>query len=296
MAALQATSLAKSANRSAPGGVTSASYFGGLSAHQLSRPDSSSSSQEPNHFSFSGLPNSQAQGPSANVGSARTPLSPSRPAQTMFASQPQMNIAAMQQQQHQQNQFQRKRQFLTGLASIMQQRGTPLPPNLTGLPYPPNYDPSTSPWRTLEVSNSDLGVVRLAGKDIDLFRLWAVVQQAGSGQKVRQLQRRLCTSMLRNGRKAVSNSRLGTVVVSFRPPRTIYPVKWATATNCSCLTAILRSTVGSFRRNIPQEHDARASCHGCAQSGSPNARRSGKSCRAKWDARDISTGGHSTGY
>lgn len=30
-----------------------------------------------------------------------------------------------------------------------------------------------------------MGIVRLAGKDVDLFRLWAVVQQAGSGQKVR---------------------------------------------------------------------------------------------------------------
>ena len=97
----------------------------------------------------------------------------------------------MQQQQHQQqlqqqqSQQQRKRQFLTGLANVMLQRNTPLPPQLTNVPYPPNYDPSTSPWRNLEVSHQDLGVVRLAGKDIDLFRLWAVVQAAGGVQKVR---------------------------------------------------------------------------------------------------------------
>lgn len=45
MAALQATSLAKAGNRYAPGGVTSASYFGGLSNHQLSRPDASSTTE-----------------------------------------------------------------------------------------------------------------------------------------------------------------------------------------------------------------------------------------------------------
>lgn len=43
MAALQATSIAKAGNRSAPGGVTSASYFGGLSTHQMPRSASDSS-------------------------------------------------------------------------------------------------------------------------------------------------------------------------------------------------------------------------------------------------------------
>ena len=42
MAALQATSLAKAGNRYAPGGVTSGAYFGGMSTHQSSRPDSTS--------------------------------------------------------------------------------------------------------------------------------------------------------------------------------------------------------------------------------------------------------------
>ena len=66
MAALQATSLAKVANRSAPGGVTSASYFGGLSNHQLSRLDASSTT-ELNNFSPSLQQGPQAQAVPTNV-------------------------------------------------------------------------------------------------------------------------------------------------------------------------------------------------------------------------------------
>lgn len=84
----------------------------------------------------------------------------------------------------QQGNQQKKRQFLHGLANITLQRGMPLPPQVTGVPYPPAYDPSTSPWRNLEYSNTDIGVVRLAGKDVDLYKLWAIVQQAGGGVKV----------------------------------------------------------------------------------------------------------------
>ena len=80
---------------------------------------------------------------------------------------------------------QRRKQFLYGLANVMLQRGVPLPPELTGIPYPPTFDPSTSPWRSLEVSNADHGVIRLAGKDVDLYRFWAIVQQAGGSTKVR---------------------------------------------------------------------------------------------------------------
>jgi SWI/SNF chromatin-remodeling complex subunit SWI1 len=66
----------------------------------------------------------------------------------------------------------------------MLQRNVPLPPRLTGVPYPPAYDPSSSPWRQLEVSSADLGVIRLAGKDLDLYRFWGIVQQAGGSAKV----------------------------------------------------------------------------------------------------------------
>lgn len=80
---------------------------------------------------------------------------------------------------------QRRKQFLYGLGNVMLQRGVPLPPQLTGIPYPPTYDPSASPWRTLDISNTDVGVVRLAGKEVDLYKLWALVQQAGGSAKVR---------------------------------------------------------------------------------------------------------------
>ncbi|THH34111.1 hypothetical protein EUX98_g10 [Antrodiella citrinella] len=89
------------------------------------------------------------------------------------------NAALMQQSHHQ-----RKRSFLNGISSLMMQRAAPLPPALTGIPYPQGYDPTNSPWRSLDVSNNDLGMVRLAGKDIDLFKLWALVLQLGGGQKV----------------------------------------------------------------------------------------------------------------
>lgn len=80
---------------------------------------------------------------------------------------------------------QRKRSWLTGLANLMAQRGTPLPPQLTGVPFPPNYDPANMPWKSLEVSPTDLGFIRLAGTDIDLYKLWGLVTGNGGGQLVR---------------------------------------------------------------------------------------------------------------
>ncbi|EIW64780.1 uncharacterized protein TRAVEDRAFT_33530 [Trametes versicolor FP-101664 SS1] len=82
--------------------------------------------------------------------------------------------------------IQRKRNWLNGLATLMVQRGTPLPPMLTGVPFPSNYDPANMPWKSLEVSTNDIGVVRLAGKDVDLYKLWGLILQAGGGQKVSQ--------------------------------------------------------------------------------------------------------------
>lgn len=60
----------------------------------------------------------------------------------------------------------------------------PLPPNLTGVPYPNGYDPSNSPWKNLEVSTNDIGAIRLAGRDLDLFKLWGTVFQNGGGRSV----------------------------------------------------------------------------------------------------------------
>ncbi|KAI0639294.1 hypothetical protein C8Q77DRAFT_1046559 [Trametes polyzona] len=81
---------------------------------------------------------------------------------------------------------QRKRNWLNGLATLMIQRQMALPPQLTGVPFPPTYDPVNMPWKSLEVSPTDLGVVRLAGKDVDLYKLWGLIVQAGGGQKVSQ--------------------------------------------------------------------------------------------------------------
>ncbi|RPD63057.1 hypothetical protein L227DRAFT_644612 [Lentinus tigrinus ALCF2SS1-6] len=80
----------------------------------------------------------------------------------------------------------RKRNWLQGLASLMAQRGMPLPPQLTGVPFPPNYDPANMPWKSLEVSPADLGVVRLAGVDVDLFKLWGAILHHGGGAAVSQ--------------------------------------------------------------------------------------------------------------
>jgi SWI/SNF chromatin-remodeling complex subunit SWI1 len=79
---------------------------------------------------------------------------------------------------------QRRRNFLMGLASVMASRNTPLPPALTGVPYPQNHDPSNSHWKMIDISPDQPGAFRLAGKDVDLFKLWGVVFQAGGGTKV----------------------------------------------------------------------------------------------------------------
>jgi SWI/SNF chromatin-remodeling complex subunit SWI1 len=78
---------------------------------------------------------------------------------------------------------QRQRNFLNGLTSVMSAKGTPLPPALTGIPNQ-QYDPNNSPWKALEPSPTEVGAFRLAGKDVDLFRLWGLVFQAGGHAKV----------------------------------------------------------------------------------------------------------------
>jgi SWI/SNF chromatin-remodeling complex subunit SWI1 len=78
---------------------------------------------------------------------------------------------------------QKQRSFLASLATIHHTRGSPLPPALTAVQYPPNYDPASSQWKALECS-SEPGAFRLGGKDIDLFKLWWIVYQFGGGQKV----------------------------------------------------------------------------------------------------------------
>lgn len=79
-------------------------------------------------------------------------------------------------------QRQRQHVFLNGLANVMSKRNTPLPPALTGLPTP-DYDHTNSPWKLIEPS-SEVGSFRLAGKDVNLFKLWGLVQHNGGGHAV----------------------------------------------------------------------------------------------------------------
>jgi SWI/SNF chromatin-remodeling complex subunit SWI1 len=79
---------------------------------------------------------------------------------------------------------QRQAGFLNGLARIMAQRNTPLPPALTGMDTP-TYDPNTSQWKMVEPA--EVGAFRLAGRDIELFKLWTLVFQAGGGAAVRSI-------------------------------------------------------------------------------------------------------------
>ena len=91
---------------------------------------------------------------------------------------------ATQQQQQQQQQLQHKKQFLNGLASVHHARKDPLPPILTGIPYPVGFDPAQSRWKSLEASQTEVGSVMLAGKPVDLYKLWAAVNAGGGWAKV----------------------------------------------------------------------------------------------------------------
>jgi SWI/SNF chromatin-remodeling complex subunit SWI1 len=86
-------------------------------------------------------------------------------------------------QNNQQVLIQKRRQFLHGIATVMAQRNTPLPPMLTGGAFSQNYDPNTSPWKMLELG-SEPGLIRIAGKEVDLYRIWGAVYQSGGGNKV----------------------------------------------------------------------------------------------------------------
>ena len=214
MAALQATSLAKAGNRSAPGG-TSVPYFGGLltpqsqTAHRAAG-DSEGAPGASVHLALSAHPHSVAQPLSLQLQPGLPLPGPHQPGLSPDAAQPHLpvpnvrhlsflsscersspllaqpgmahpnpNIALQQMQQ-----LHKKRQFLGGLATV-HSRLNPLPPDLVGVPWPQGYDPSNSPWKPLDVSRAEPGVIRLAGKDVDLYKLWVVVLQGGGGQKVR---------------------------------------------------------------------------------------------------------------
>ncbi|PPQ67356.1 hypothetical protein CVT24_011539 [Panaeolus cyanescens] len=76
---------------------------------------------------------------------------------------------------------QRQHEFLSNLAGVMIKRGTPLPPALTGVPSA--YDPTNTMWSIIEPS-LEVGSFKLAGKDVDLFKLWGIVSNQGGGHAV----------------------------------------------------------------------------------------------------------------
>lgn len=177
MAALSAASQARIANSrptpllNPPGGTNSAPFLGGInpSNYPAANYDPSSGSSAA-HATFQ-MPNSHPLASSSNPASF---LDPSMAHQA--AAPRQVNNATTLKQ--------RERGFLTGLANVMATRGTPLPPALTGVPAP-NYDPNTSMWKSIEPS-SEIGYFRLAGKDVNLFKLWGSVFQSGGGNAVRR--------------------------------------------------------------------------------------------------------------
>ncbi|KIY45435.1 hypothetical protein FISHEDRAFT_49481 [Fistulina hepatica ATCC 64428] len=67
------------------------------------------------------------------------------------------------------------RQFLLRLSQFHANRGVPLPPFITGIPIP-GYDPNNTPWSFLEPS-SEPASFRLAGKDVNILRLFGAVIQ-----------------------------------------------------------------------------------------------------------------------
>ena len=155
----------------------------------------------------------------------------------------------------------RKRNWLHGLANLMAQRNMPLPPQLTGVPFPPNYDPANMPWKSLEVSPADLGVVRLAGVDVDLFKLWGTILQHGGGAAVRtsisSSSRAISSSAPRPARLGLAKGRLGRRPRPPRPPRVHALARQSRRDEGRARgpRALLHGPPRPFRGGIPEEHD-----------------------------------------
>jgi SWI/SNF chromatin-remodeling complex subunit SWI1 len=100
------------------------------------------------------------------------PLPPTQPAEAPKAQPSSMPFP---------NPNPRAQAFLKILADFMVNRGTPLPPSLTGVATP-SYNPLQSHFRWLEAPG--VGVFRLAERLVDLQDLFNVVTKAGGFQKV----------------------------------------------------------------------------------------------------------------
>ena len=211
MAALNAANLAKMANRSAPGSAqspvlaqSSSGYFGGnsllhqsngnMTAPNLVPSPSDQHLQSSSHSDFSTHPTQQSgQGPNLAAFQQNMNIQPpnampigtpnSGGPQNAFPDPNNRSTPVPNQQTHMQ-QMQKRKQFIQTLGSLMLQRGQPLPQALTGVPIPPGIDPNASPWKNLEPSQTEVGAIRLAGKDFDLYRFFGIVFQNGGGVKV----------------------------------------------------------------------------------------------------------------
>lgn len=73
-------------------------------------------------------------------------------------------------------------QFLNTLNDVANRRGTPLPPELTGIQNPA-YDPNSHTYRGIEPTG-DPGFVRVEGQIIDIYRLWQAVFNNGLTKQV----------------------------------------------------------------------------------------------------------------
>jgi len=155
-----------------PGGTSSGSYLGAINnnypsggGHDLltSSANGHANFQTPNNgFGLPQTPNS-----ASNSSFLDAPMSQSNP------SRPQgMNTQLRLREQG----------FLNNIATIFAKKGQPLPPGLTGVPTP-NYDPSNTIWTAIEIGHEP-GYFKLAGKEVNLFKLWGLVTQHGGGQMV----------------------------------------------------------------------------------------------------------------
>ncbi|KAF7339818.1 hypothetical protein MVEN_01898300 [Mycena venus] len=156
MAAINAANQVRT-RASIGGGTSSGPYLGGIN------PSHDPAAAQP---SFS-LPNTQSLPQPSNPG-MNPFLDPAMAHANATARNPNQAVSIKQ----------RQAGFLNGLARIMAQRNTPLPPALTGVDTP-TYDPNSSQWKMVEPA--EVGAFRLAGRDIELFKLWSMVFQAGGG-------------------------------------------------------------------------------------------------------------------
>lgn len=94
-----------------------------------------------------------------------------------FIVQSNPNIGPLFQQDEQRG----KPVLLHMLNEIYVRRGTPLPPALTGISSP-SWDPNHTLFK-FELG-SERGVLKIAGRDVDLFKFWQALFAGGLTQKV----------------------------------------------------------------------------------------------------------------